>query len=145
MRLPSILLIILFAAPTWAQTETRRFLMGFTPFPYDLTQVAQDATYDTIAGNADLMDSFGININGSAAQQVAYVERLLEETQRLEAAFVIWFVVRDYDPFVTTVENFGIDATLFPIWRDTGLIDGAGESRPALAIWTDWLLRLYRK
>jgi len=35
--------------------ESRPFLMGMSPFPYDLTQQAQDYTYDQLAQHTDLI------------------------------------------------------------------------------------------
>jgi len=85
------------------------------------------------------MDTFGIEITGSEQHQAAYVQRLLNEAARLNAEFVIWFIMRDYDQFVTTIESFGIPSEAFLIWRDTGLINEAGQGRPAFEIWQDWL------
>ncbi|MEM9954431.1 MAG: hypothetical protein AAF846_22675, partial [Chloroflexota bacterium] len=85
------------------------------------------------------MPDFGISISGTEEYQANYVERLLYEAQLYNAEFVIWFIVRDYDAFVITIEGFGIEAEAFLIWRDTGLFDEQGRPRPALAIWDSWL------
>jgi hypothetical protein len=86
-----------------------------------------------------VVDKPGIAIRGTPAGQSAYLERLLQAAHDLEAEFVIWFVVRDYDAGVRAMETAGIPTASALIWRDTGLLDGEGAPRPALAIWDTWL------
>jgi hypothetical protein len=88
-----------------------------------------------------VIPEFGISVKGTEDHQAEYVRRLLSEAQRLNAEFVIWFVLRDYDLFVQTVEAFGIETQIFLLWRDTGLIDEAGEPRLATQVWIEWLAK----
>lgn len=85
------------------------------------------------------IERFGIDIAADEAAQAAYVARLLAELHALEAEFVIWFVLRDYDALVRQLEALTIPTESFLIWRDTGLFDGAGQPRAALRLWDAWL------
>lgn len=56
--LSGILLMALFAISCEKNDveASRSFYMGFTPFPYDISQEAVDFTYDAIAKNADIIN-----------------------------------------------------------------------------------------
>ena len=89
-----------------------------------------------------VIPEFGISQEGRAAWQTKYVGQLLREVNRYQAEFVVWFVSRDYDLGLQTLENLGVPIDpAFLIWRDTGLLNGAGNPRPALAVWDRWLAR----
>lgn len=79
---------------------------------------------------------YGVTVSATPADQSAYVERLLEELEALEAELVIWFFPIDFD--VLWSETLAGDP-IARIWRDTGLWDEALTPRPALAEWQDWL------
>ena len=81
---------------------------------------------------------FGINVESNDATQRSYVERMLNEAQTLNARFVIWFTVVDFDAFWNGV--LGRD-DLPAIWRDTGLYDETMRARPSLDTWQEWLDR----
>lgn len=87
-----------------------------------------------------VVPAFGLSVQGRPAWQRRYVQRLLTEADRLGAEFVVWFVPRDYDQLLDTLANLGfpVDPS-FLIWRDNGLLDGAGIPRPALQVWDRWL------
>jgi hypothetical protein len=73
--------------------------------------------------------------------QRAYVERMLGDADALAAEFIVWFMGRDYDAFWETQLQFLPTAPLIRLWRDTGLYDGEGRARPALAAWREVLAR----
>ncbi len=74
-------------------------------------------------------------------RQRLYVERLLADAERLDAAFVCWFFTCDYDDlWQTTLKNLE-NAALIRLWKDTGLYAGDGRARPALASWRRVLQR----
>lgn len=79
-------------------------------------------------------------IPGREAWQKRYVKRLLSDADRIEAEFVIWFVLVDYDRLWLLMEEAGA-LELFKAWRDTGLFDESLEARPALRPWDRWLER----
>lgn len=62
---------------------------------------------------------------------------LLQQCSRLGAEFVVWFFSMDYDAFWNRVKASGMDE-LFMIWKDTGMIDEAGNEREALRVWDRW-------
>ncbi|MGL4649397.1 MAG: hypothetical protein ACRC1H_08305, partial [Caldilineaceae bacterium] len=83
--------------------------------------------------------AYGMRITGTPEWQAAYVDLLMRRAHALDAEFVIWFVIRDYDDGVRALEAAGVQEPAFLIWRDTGLFAGNGEARPALAAWRAWL------
>ncbi len=90
------------------------------------------------------VNAFGKSIRGQEDWQDAYLQRLLAESQRLQARFVVWFVPRDYDALVDRLKTLHVsDNTLgfFSVWRSNGLVDGRGAPRKALETWEGWLKR----
>lgn len=86
------------------------------------------------AENLKLKD-YGVDIKGSSEWQKEYVQKVLVESNRLNADFVIWFIYRDYD----LLESKLPDPTIgLKIWKDTGLQNGMGVSRPSHGIWNTW-------
>lgn len=79
--------------------------------------------------------SLSVDVTATAANQDAYVQALCSEAQALNAKFVIWFAVVDFDDLWTNA--LGRDPVA-QIWRDTGLYDGAVAARPALTTWQKW-------
>jgi hypothetical protein len=91
---------------------------------------------------AETVDApYPITIPASPAMQRLYVQRLLADCETLNARFVCWFFTRDYDSFWQSDLQFDPDAPLLRLWRDTGLYDGDGQARPALADWRAVLAR----
>lgn len=84
-----------------------------------------------IAEDLDIA-GFGLSVDGSPARQSAYVETLLAEAEALEAEFIIWFSVVDYDTLWE--DDLGMD-DVAKIWKDTGLYDESLTARPALNAW----------
>ncbi len=94
-----------------------------------------------IAEDLDLHE-IGINIKGTPDWQAAYATRLLGKANELDAQFVMWFVYRDYDMLYNRFPNAPF---ALRIWKDNGLEDGAGNKRPAHAIWQEWLAKEQNK
>jgi hypothetical protein len=78
-------------------------------------------------------------IPASEATQQAYVSRLLADADDLSAAFVMWFVSRDYDDLWESYLQYQPNAALLRLWRDNGLYTGDGTPRPGLETWRGWL------
>jgi len=91
-----------------------------------------------IAENLDLRAARK-KIRGSDLWQARYVDLLLNQANTLKAEFVVWFVVRDYDRGMKTLEKIAGAADAAPIWKDMGLFDGEGRQRAALTVWDKWL------
>ncbi len=79
---------------------------------------------------------YGVSIEGCDAWQNQYVARLNEAAQALDAAFVVWWCVADFDDLWrgALARN-----PLAAIWRDTGLYDEGPTPRAGLATWDGWL------
>ena len=88
-----------------------------------------------------VISSYSVNISGTADWQADYVQKLLAEADRLNALFVTWFAMVDFDTLWN--DTLGQDP-LARIWRDTGLYNETGQTRPSLAVWDAWLARQTR-
>jgi hypothetical protein len=75
-------------------------------------------------------------IEGTPEKQEAYYRRLLALAQQRQFEFVISFVHQDYDALWDKIKLFAPE--LFIAWRDCGLVDEAGNTRPAYQVWTDY-------
>lgn len=73
-------------------------------------------------------------IPSSEEQQRAYVEWLLGEAARLDALFVSWWTPRDLDPLFDRIQPHPMSRLV----EDAGMVDEAGEARPALEVWRSW-------
>ena len=80
----------------------------------------------------------GKNLRGTELWQARYVDLLLKQANALQAEFVAWFVVRDYDRGMQTLQKMGSVAAAAFVWKDMGLIEGEGRSRAGLKIWDAW-------
>jgi hypothetical protein len=84
-----------------------------------------------------VLQTYGIDIKGTEAWQEAYLRFLLQECNKLDAEFVVYFMVRDYDQGWERLKQQGF-GEFYKMWRDCGLIDGSGDARPSLAVWDAW-------
>ena len=87
--------------------------------------------------------SIGVRIRGREDWQARYVDYLLTHANRLEAEFIVWFVLRDYDEGWEVMRQLGFPDWV-TIWKDTGLLDGDGQPRTGLESWDRWLNRSIR-
>ena len=81
---------------------------------------------------------FGVNERGDASKQDAYLQQLFEQASTLDAEFLIWFFIVDFDAMWSSV--LGSD-DLARIWRDTGLYDETLQPRKGLLRWQEWQSR----
>ncbi len=84
------------------------------------------------------LPSINLLIEGNLQWQNKYLQLLLDKCENLNAKFVCWFVYRDYDLLYQHLTN---PPGFYRIWKDNGLLDGNGVSRPAYEIWKKYLLR----
>lgn len=82
-----------------------------------------------------VIENLGINVKGTEDWQAAYIDKLFEHANDMEAEFVAWFVYRDYD---LLYDNTIDPADILRVWRDNGLLDGQGNKREAHAKWMEW-------
>ncbi len=89
--------------------------------------IAEDLSIDAGA--------WSLNVESSAEWQADYVEALCLEASALDAQFITWWAVTDFD---TLWEETLASDPLAAIWRDAGLYDGDVTARPALDVWESW-------
>jgi uncharacterized protein (TIGR03067 family) len=75
-------------------------------------------------------------IEGTIEKQETYYRKLLQLAQQRDFAFVISFVHQDYDALWETIKDQSPE--LFIAWRDCGLLDEKGKSRPAFEVWKSY-------
>lgn len=80
--------------------------------------------------------SFGVDIASDSAKQNAYLNALFNAADALDAVFIVWFSLVDYD----ALWNGALQRDpVAQIWRDTGLYDENLNTRPALDTWMNQL------
>jgi hypothetical protein len=79
------------------------------------------------------LTSSGQAIDGTPEKQAAFYETLLAFANDHDVRFVISFLHRDYDALWEKIKSSSPEA--FMAWRDCGLLDQDGKSRPAYAVW----------
>lgn len=82
------------------------------------------------------LPSAKVVIEGTPAKQEAYYRALLGLAQKRKFAFVVSFIHQDYDALWDRIK--GTAPELFMAWRDCGLLDEKGHTRPAYKIWKDY-------
>ncbi len=111
-----------FFTPIASLAPSKRFAIAETGWP------AEDVT-----------SPYPIAIPETPARQDAYVQWLLDECTRRNAAFINWFLVRDYDDMWVAELQSLPTAPIVRLWKDIGFYEGAGAARPALATWRSTL------
>jgi hypothetical protein len=76
--------------------------------------------------------TFNVDVMATAQNQADYMTELFAEAAALNAEFVVWWALVDFDALWNGV--LGQDPVA-RIWRDTGLFDEALNARPALDVW----------
>jgi len=85
-----------------------------------------------------IISEYDWNIEGKEEWQAEYVAFLLEEMNRLDAVFVVWFVSWDYDLAYERIEDMNFPPWV-KIWKDCGFLDEKGTPRQSLGVWDTWL------
>ena len=80
--------------------------------------------------------AFSVDIPSDADKQDAYVTAMFDAAETLDARFVVWFALVDYDALWNGVLQ---QDPVAHIWRDTGLYDENLNPRPALDTWQQQL------
>jgi hypothetical protein len=107
----------------------------------DLAPGKRFAVAETAWPGESVTDPYPVFIPATEETQRLYVERLLADAERLDAAFVCWFFTRDFDAFWEAELQHVADASLIRLWKDTGLLRGDGSARPSHALWRSRLAR----
>ena len=85
---------------------------------------------------AEDMTVFSILFEGSQGKQDSYMQSMLAAADANGLIFVNWFVLQDYD---LLCDFFGGCVGTDRIWRDAGVYDGSGNTRPSHDTWKSWL------
>ena len=80
---------------------------------------------------------FGVDVMATAQNQADYMEELFAEAEALDAEFVVWWALVDFDALWDSALG---QSPVARIWRDTGLYDEALNPRPALDTWQQQFL-----
>lgn len=88
------------------------------------------------------LSNYGITKHGTEEWQAKYITKLLNECNNLNAEFIIYWEVRDYDLGWKYLQSIGLNDQALSTWKDIGLIDGDGKTRPSLDIWENWLKKM---
>ena len=75
---------------------------------------------------------FGVDVMADAQDQADYMTELFAEAEALDAEFIVWWALVDFDALWSGA--LGQDPVA-RIWRDTGLFDESLNARPALDAW----------
>lgn len=107
---------------------------GFDQYgkPYAFAETAELADKLTVPNTS-------FTIPGTPERQKAYVEQLLAFAGEKKAAFVVWFLPRDYDALWEKIK--ATSPPEFAVWRDCGMLDESGGIRPALDVWREYFKR----
>lgn len=89
-----------------------------------------------IAEDLDIT-TFGISVTGTPERQDNYVTRLMGAASDINALFVVWLSIVDFDALWEKLPAESQD--IGKITRDTGLYDGMVTPRPSLESWDIWL------
>jgi hypothetical protein len=84
-----------------------------------------------------------IELPGSLERQESYYETLLAAAARDNYLFVITFLYRDYDQLWEKIKATTPDWA--GAWKDTGLLNEDGESRPAWHVWERYRALKYER
>ncbi|MBN2336800.1 hypothetical protein JXL21_14690 [Candidatus Bathyarchaeota archaeon] len=74
---------------------------------------------------------------GKPEWQTQYVEYLFNSSESMDAEFIAWFVLIDYDATWEYLKEF--IGPIYRLWIETGLIDENLQPKPALKLWDEWL------
>jgi hypothetical protein len=80
-------------------------------------------------------------VDANPMDQTIYMSHLLSTAESTRARFVNWFSARDYDMAWTESIQYTPMARLARLWKDIGLYDGNGVTRPSLSIWNHYKSR----
>ncbi len=98
------------------------------------------AVAETGEATENIVLEFGgqeVTIYGSLELQRLYYEKLLKLAQDRKFKFVVSFLHRDYDALWEKIK--AVSPSFFIAWRDCGLLDEKGQTRPAYDVWRRYL------
>ncbi len=145
-KLPDVLpytdYIAVSAYPFTSEPDPDLLPEDYFSFIADLAPEKPFAIAETTWPAEDLTAPFPVFIPETEERQEAYMNFLLTNMKNLNAKFVAWFLVVDYDQFWETEFADLPNASVLRIWKDSGLYDGNRQPRKAQQRWHDELLKV---
>jgi len=89
----------------------------------------------------DIGAPYPVSLRSNEGLQRSFLNLLFDEAEERDAEFITWFFSRDYDEYWESRLASLPDSALLRLWKDTGLYDGDGNPRMALAVWRSVLER----
>ncbi|MES9850741.1 MAG: hypothetical protein ABW170_02780 [Candidatus Thiodiazotropha sp. L084R] len=77
-------------------------------------------------------------IPGNEESQAGYIKFLMDESNKLNAKFVNWWVPRDLDMLWERMKDAGADPVMSQ-WNSNGLVNSQGTPHQGLEFWKTWL------
>jgi hypothetical protein len=77
--------------------------------------------------------AFNLSVKSDVCEQKEYLEELLQQAKANNYEFIIWWTHRDYDKLWQIFPDETKDIGL--LWKDSGLLEGDGKERAAMASW----------
>lgn len=114
------------------QHSKAEFQLAFDFLHSKITKPIAFVETSHIAENLSI-PAFNFSSKSDECEQNAYLETLLENAQKQDYEFVIWWAHRDFDELWETFPEELKD--LGKLWRDTGLLDENGKERVAYSTW----------
>ncbi len=98
-----------------SQPEIRHFLMGFTPFPYEISQQAVDNTYQNIIRDGDMVLA---HFDNGILWNEALNDLPFPGNVQYEINQIVTRIPPDHKIFLTTTPNHTDRETLAHYWND---------------------------
>jgi hypothetical protein len=126
--------------PYIADSDPSRLPGDYLSSLRDLAPDKPFAIAETCWPGENVQAPYPVFIPSSDQTQQAYIEWLLGQANGLQARFVTWSFSRDYDAlWESSLMRFpSLGLVLF---KNCGLFTDAGQARPGLAVWQQWLGR----
>lgn len=139
--LPSTDFIAVSAYPFTEEPDPNLLPENYFSFIANLAPEKPFAITETSWPAEDITQPYPVFLQESEERQETYMKFLLSNMKNLNAKFVSWFFIADYDQFwESDMKDSPIAATL-RIWKDSGLYDGNLQPRKAQMQWQEELLK----
>jgi len=144
-KLPEVLpftdFIAVSAYPFTEESDPNLLPENYFSFIANLAPEKPFAITETSWPAEDVTLPYPILLQENEQRQETYMKFLLSNMKNLNAKFVSWFFISDYDQFwESDMKNSPIAPTL-RIWKDSGLYDGNLQPRKAQMQWQEELLK----
>lgn len=130
--------IALSSYPFMAYTDPATLPDDYFQHLYDLSPEKPYCIAETgFPSHNTTIEELYATIPGKSEWQTQYVQYLFNSSEYMEAEFIAWFVMIDYDATWEYLKE-KVDP-IYRLWIETGLIDENLQPKPALILWDEWL------